>query len=584
MNRTKFDKLFKGKRSFSKRVRLALAPALALCITLLFAGPLEITALNLNSLSYTPLDILPTVLLVTGISFALLLLAASIPGGKVHAYLISAYTGLGIAMFVQAAFLNPELGALDSHTINWKSFSTMMVINFAVWFIILSIPHLIHYFSNRAWRIFSVSVSLALILIQSFLLCEELTELKLSDRESSASLYLSAENLLSVGSENNIVVFLLNETSNHDILSMTEKYPEALAPFHDFTGYDNPNSHYMFTFPSLVNLLTGQEWDNENERIHDYMSRAWNSEEAASFYQKLADNGYERSFYFQLPFVSDDPAMLQGKFSNLKQADGKPIINREALRNLYKLSGYRCCPVMLKPFFMLSIADITGMISREDAWTDEWDLIGSLNAGNLSKGESRNAFTFYYLNGSNGPYELNESGQLPAKNSGAATSAETLGKDDQLAGFFYQINRYMDQLKELGLYEQTGIIILSDHGNNSDKAADHQPIYLVKMPNEQHDTMRRSSAQITIQESFLADVMEMTGEDGSQWGIPSAKMPEGAVERWTRTFAKDNSYPQAEDGAYNVLREFRYDRDGDYLSDLWIASTFTVFPIIESYY
>ncbi len=583
MNRNKLKKLIKGKRPFPMRLCLALFPALALSFTLLFFVPLNITSSNRNNLSFSAVDILPATALSAGILLLILLLIAAIPGGKVHAFIVSVYVGISIAFFVQNFFLNSDFDSLDGFVINWKSFSTKMVINLAVWCAILILPHLIHYFSNRVWRYFSVAVSIILVVIQTVFLVKDLAEVRQNETAHHEKVYLSDEEMFTVGNDKNIVVFMLNETGSKDLQSMSEKYPEVMTAFHDFTGYDNANSHYMYTFPSLINLLTGEEWDCETETVREYMQKAWQSDRTVSFYHELEKAGFERNFYLHLPYVSSEPSVLLGTFSNLKQGHGF-VIDRDAQRNLYKMSAFRCCPIMLKPFFMMSVSDFSSMVTWKDAWKDEWDFAAGMNEKQLTPGNHQNAFIFYYLPGSHGPYKLDETGQLKDVSTISSDVLQIVGKEEQLAGSFTLIDSYMDQLKAMGLYDKTGIIILSDHGSNTGKNTDHQPIYFVKMPGQQQDALNNKTTPITIQDCFSADVMAMAGRDGSQWGVMSSQTPDEPVERWTRTFARDNSLPVKDDASFNVMREYRYDRDGDYLIDLWIAGEFSEIPMVDSYY
>ena len=566
------------------RLCLALSPSLALSFTLLFFVPLNITTANRNNLSFSAADILPATALAAGIFFLILLLISTIPGGKVHAFILSAYVGISTAMFVQNSFLNKDFDSLDGLVINWKSFSTKMVINLAVWCAILVFPHLIHYFSNRFWRYFSVTVSIILVMTQTVFLTKELAGSNQIETTHQEKVYLSDQEMFTVGKDKNIVVFMLNETSSRDLQSMSEKYPEVLSALHDFTGYDNANSHYMYTFPSLINLLTGEEWDCETDTVHDYMQKAWHADQAAAFYHELEKAGFVRNFYLHLPYASDDPSVLKDFFSNLKQDDHGTVIDHDAQRNLYKMSMFRCSPVMLKPFFLLSVSDFSSMVTWKDSWDDVWDFAAGMNEKHLTAGNYQNAFIFYSLPGSHSPYKLDEHGQLKDVSNISSDVLQTVGKEEQLAGVFTLIGSYMDQLKTMGLYEKTGIIILSDHGSNTGKNTDHQPIYFVKMPGQQQESLDMKTTPITIQDSFSADVMEMAGGDGSRWGVLSSQMPDEPAERWTRTFAKDSTYPEIEDASFNVMREYRYDRDGDYLIDLWIAGNFSVIPMTDSYY
>ena len=56
------------------------------------------------------------------------------------------------------------------------------------------------------------------------------------------------------------------------------------------------------------------------------------------------------------------------------------------------------------------------------------------------------------------------------------------------------IDEYLNQLKELGKYDDTTIIITADH---SDDLSHPQPIYFIKRNNEHHDTMQVSNAPIS---------------------------------------------------------------------------------------
>ena len=91
---TKAKKLFRGRRPFPGRLLLAIFPSLALSFTLFFFGPLDLTYISRNYISYSPFSILPAMAVITGAVFLVLTLSASVPGGKVHAFLVSAYTGL----------------------------------------------------------------------------------------------------------------------------------------------------------------------------------------------------------------------------------------------------------------------------------------------------------------------------------------------------------------------------------------------------------------------------------------------------------------------------------------------------------
>ncbi len=581
---SKCKALFTGKRSFRKRLLLALGPSLALSFTLLFFGPLDLSYISRDYVTYSALEILPQTALVMSAAFLALLLAASIPGGKVHAFLLSVYSGLSLAFYLQGSFLNPDLGTLDGRTINWPGLSTKMIVNLAIWCLILLLPHLVHYFSNRVWQRFVILTSAALVLMQAGSLAGKLIDQAKIDRDRPVSWYLSAEDMLKTGSEKNITVFLLDTVSNSDIAAMAEKFPEQLNVMHDFTMYTNANTHYMFTVPSLVNLLTGQEWDCENEPIRDYMNKAWDSEEAISFYRELKEKGFDRNVYMLLSEAANDPAVLRDRFTNLKSSDSGRKINRQAFLKLLKLSCYRYFPIALKPFFVIYTMDISNLLTAGDAMTNEWELVFRMNEERFSTGSAKNVFSFYYLAGTHKPYRIDERGRLISSELAPGFLTNYSEKEEQLSGFFFLIGDYIRQLKEMGLYDTTGIIILADHGSNEESGADHQPIYMVKMPGEAHDEMHIRTAPITIQDCFIPDVLSMIGVNGNLTGTPSVEVPEEGAERWTRAYAYDESYPPLNGASNNVMREYRYKGDGEELIGKWVSGEYRTIPMLDSFY
>ena len=142
----------------------------------------------------------------------------------------------------------------------------------------------------------------------------------------------------------------------------------------------------------------------------------------------------------------------------------------------------------------------------------------------------------------------------------------------------------MRQLKELGLYDSTGIVILADHGNNEESDADHQPIYLIKMPGERHENMEVRHVPVTIQDCFIPDVLSMENDEGISQGIPSAKTADEPTERWMRIYAYDDSYPPLPGASYNVMHEYRYRGDGADLIGRWLSGDYLTVPMADSFY
>ena len=314
------------------------------------------------------------------------------------------------------------------------------------------------------------------------------------------------------------------------------------------------------------------------------MNGAWHSEEASAFYQTLDENRFERNMFMGLNIAASDPSVLEGRFSNLRTSGANRQINRQPLIKLLKLSFYRYFPLTVTASSVIYTSDISGIFTTPDALGGEWDFVARMSEDAIREGDFRNAFIFYHLTGTHRPFRMDERGRLIHSEEEPGFMTNYSEKEDQLCGFFYLISDYIRQLKEKGAYENSGIIILADHGSNTDAAADHQPIYFIKMPGEQHDTIVTDPAPITIQDVFLPDVLTLAGGDGSALGTVSASVPDEERERWTRAYGYDVRVPPLEGATYNVLNEYRYSGSGSVLTEKWLNDDFTPVPMIDSIY
>ena len=89
------------------------------------------------------------------------------------------------------------------------------------------------------------------------------------------------------------------------------------------------------------------------------------------------------------------------------------------------------------------------------------------------------------------------------------------------------LTKYFDQLKELGKYDDSFIIVTADHGWHYER--DNMPIWYMKRPGETAECIRYCSSPITIAD-FAATCLDEMGlsEDGDEelFGRPISQIPE----------------------------------------------------------
>ena len=576
----KIKLLFTGKRSFPKRLALSAGPAFALSFMLFFFGPLDLAYLSRDDITYSPLEIVPVTALIMLIAFLILLLAAAVPGGKIHADLVSAYTGFSIAVYIQGAFLNPDLGTLDGRLIDWKSLSTRMLINLALWFFILLIPYLIHYFSNRIWRRFVTLVSVILVLMQAVSLTTKLIDQMHIDRENADDCFISKENMFRLGKEKNVVIFLLDTISNQDIEQITEAYPDILYQFRDFTRFDNANTRFMYTVPSVLDLLTGFDPNDPVFDLHDHIDRAWKNPEADAFYSALREAGFQTNLYVSKNYITNNLGELRPYLSNILEYGSDTKINRAALLDLYKLSLFRYLPIAAKPFFVIYTDDINQIITNPKAFVNQWDFVKQIYNTDLETGPEDNVFSFYYLLGTHRPYTLNERGEI----TGDYSKLNVTNAIDQGAGFLNIVGHYLWRMKTLDIYDDAVIIILADHGTKpGNYVYDPQPIFWIKPPHQQQSSMVLTHVPITTQTHMLPTIADILGFTDFDYGDTVFDIKDEPIERWTRIYEYNKDYPASgPNEQQNVVYEYHYIGDRDDLVEAFGGEDKIIYPMTKN--
>lgn len=458
--KSKTRALLIGKKSVRERILTALFPALAVTFILLFFGPLDLSHIAETYVSYSVLDILLPCLKIWGIAFLALFLLLLIPGGKLHAHLSSLLTGLALAFYVQGNWLNIDLGVLDGRSVEWHKYGDNALVGLIIFFLITLIPFLIHYYSRKVWKRFVIFVSALLVIMQGIPLGIMLIR-EFQNRPPAEHFVMKKDREYVLGQEN-IVVFILDQTAPTHIEWLRQGYPDALTPFNDFISFDNFSTDYMGTFPASTYLLTNEpyDWDIPTD---DWFKKAWHSPDAEKFYTQIRDKGWTSRVFNNYRYAAGTLENEYGKIDNVEKAEARAefTINQKAFKQLYKLSFFRYLPLIMKAPFWIYTGDLNGMknISEDE---QAWDRIESvqkyLNRGGISLGDEEKVYITYHWTGAHPPYSLDEQGRL----------ANSSHQVKQLAGHFYVMSQYMQQMKDLGIYDPSTIIITTDHGDFED--------------------------------------------------------------------------------------------------------------------
>lgn len=563
MKSGRWSALVRDDRPFKKRLLPALLVSGAISFTFIVFGILDLYVGNSDIFPFLLKDILLPVLLAGLLCFVVLAAILLLLRGKLFDIVLSLGLGVLLAGYLQGNFLNLNLGQLTGDRIAWEDYAVHSLLNALLWVVIVCIPLALRYFSQTIWRSTTVFVPVLLIGMQ---LVGLLTSVFTSGvlEQSASTQYLSTSGIYEVSSQKNIIVLLLDRLDGQYVNDLRKDNPQFFEPLDGFTYYGNNTAQYCRTFPSVTSILTG-ELSTYQQPADDYFDEAWGN---ATLLPKLRENNFTTKLFMEKGYTYSDISQLQGQADNISEGtltyETIPI-----LRRMMSLSAYRYAPHSMKASFWMSTSAFGQHVQTDTDLapykTDDIAFYRNLKEKKLTVQDSKNNFSFYHLHGCHDPvYDENVNPISPEK----GTTFE------QSKGAFHIVFEYLQQLKELGLYEDATIIIMGDHGKSEDSQRLNYPSttgLFIKPSGSAGTPLTDSDAPVSLA-NFAATVLEEAGIDAEGYG-PSALdiSPDASVTR--RFFYRVNNDKE------DILEEFEIKGDARKFSN-WhkVGETVNKYP------
>lgn len=526
-NRLKW--LWKDDRSFKWRFLTALIVNISFAFFFLFFTPSEMFIGNMSDFGFT-YGVTAAVMGVASLIYVVLATAGMmLLRGKIFDAVVTFVFSFTLTSYIQGNFMNSDFGYMNGQAIEWQEYAKLAMLNIAVWSVIMLIPFIVRLFSRNVWSKALQFVSAFLVVIQAVALVSLLLTADFTLEQGKH--FVSSGGLYEVGEKDNVIVFVLDYTDNEYADELERDEPGFFDRLEGFTRYTDYASVYRATLPSVPFLLTATPWD-PMESLWVYPQYAFNQ---SSFLKEMKDLNSSVNVYTLTMYMGEAGFDYIDNY-----VEEKPQVDYFGLfRAMENCTLYRTMPIIAKSTFWFYTNDLTNMAIDQDyvsLETTPYDYDNSvfydgLKEYGLSVRENDDTdknFTFIHLFGSHYPWTIDEYGNR--------TDNGTL--KSQGFGCFRIVYEYLDKLKELGLYDESTIIIMSDHGMCifdedavEEKYNDGEvwftdvyedfaptPILFVKPAGKgEGDPYTESKAPVT-QYDFHATILEALGGDGSKYG------------------------------------------------------------------
>jgi hypothetical protein len=453
----------------NSQIKLLFLSCLLPAATFFIFGPIDLYANNAQelwfSLKVTAATALICGVLAVAVSF---IIGCALPK-KIQSIYVSLLFGLGLALYFQANFLQLNYGVLDGKDVDWSQYTVWGYFNTFIWCLCLALPFLLNKFRPNAHDKTFKTISMIIIGVQIFTLIY--LTLTMEEQENT-SYYLSDKNIFSLSKDKNIVILLLDAFDVQYMDALLEKYPELHESFTDFTYYKNTVEAYTTTRFAVPHILTGKKYKNE-EGYNQYIKNAYNNSVILNI---LHNQRYAIEIYGDSAFVSPEASYVE----NLVASNLQPDSFAAFTKLLYQFVSIKYFPHSLKENVWMYSGDFYKIknIVNDDLplpykFFDDKAFYHSLKKQRLSvdMSDNRKRFKYYHFAGSHGPYILNEKLEtVPREKTDALL---------QTRGALKITEEFLEQLKQIGQYDNTFVIIMADHGFSS-----YFPTLMIKPWNE----------------------------------------------------------------------------------------------------
>lgn len=407
--------------------------------------------------------------------------------------------GLGVAALLQGNGLNADYGALNGQAIVWEDYTVYGLINTALWAGILFIC-----LSLRQWKRFGalcVVLPCLLAVGEGGWIAYRAAQAPTPQTET----YLSQAGLYTVGTEENLLVLVLDSVDADQFAQALAEDPDLSRRLEGFTWYRNAMGLSDPTKYGLPALLIGQAYTQPV----DYAGFIAAAYADAPLYTMLAGDVWDARFFTDSRYVSLDAGVVD----NLAREELAVNDPAGLTRDLLRLCAFRYAPHFLKPqLWMYSNVFLPYAQAQGEPVYEVTDpaFDARLREEGLEATVER-AFRLIHLTGMHPPYTMDADCQY---------QAQGVTAQKQMRGCLRLAEDYLEQLRALGVYDRSAVLILADHGTETV----HRPLLLLKRPGDTGE-MAVNDAPVSYADLPATYVALLTGaQAGTElWSIPQGQ-------------------------------------------------------------
>lgn len=399
-----------------------------------------------------------------------------------------------IAMYIEGNFLAENLPSLGStpSVISWdnEEYNGAKVISGLVWivvFVIALVSMRVVGLKKTAWYGVRGALIIVVMLTSGMVFTVATTG---AFSEQSKAVATTKRGFNEVSTNKNFYILLTDTVSGVKFDENVLNSNENKEFFRDFTFFKDTVCGYPATIYSVPLILSGM-WNENKTSFSEYSTKALDE---APLFEELEERGYKIGLYRQdLVWKSDKSSIAE----NL--VDYEPDLDvHDTIAELMSWQTFRYAPFEFKRNSGVEVFELNPGYGAEvdEAYdSDDKALYEEFTAEKVELVGDK-VFNFIYADGTHLPFNYDKDFN------------EIQGNYDQkLEATNKMVKSFITRLKKAGVYDNSVIVIMSDHGYDeknyeNPSAYNHinrqNPALLIKGINEKHSGLQRSELQISF--------------------------------------------------------------------------------------
>ncbi len=436
--------------------------AVLFSLTLFFFTPLQIYLTNRLEFPYVFSLVTPVFVMISfsaAVFLSVTLLVLPVPLRK---RCVVGMAVVSLLIWLQGNVFIWNYGVFDGKAIEWAQFRVRGFFDAFVW-----------------------SAGAALVVFKAELVCRGIRKLaaglfllqfisalwmmgQTSQLPSAEKFEINNKNLTRYSAEKNVIILLLDAFESDVFQEIIDEDPAGIKPFQGFVYFRNALAPFQCTYPAVTTIMTGRYYDNTVE-IQEFIKDEFTRHSLPAV---LRNHGFDIELYpyFNHYSIYCDPSLASNLVAVKKRVRGKDIAY------IYDIALFRSSPQLLKRalyheqrwFLRRIFSRETGKKSgrfRQDQlppsqrheFLETVKFFQETSAG-LSLSENTKFFKYIHLPGMHFPLMFNE--RLEPE----LLPSDRQGYKKQARGLLKLVSMFLGELKEAGIYDNSLIVIMGDHG------------------------------------------------------------------------------------------------------------------------